>query len=57
MEPMVAFEVDDRQAAVDRLATDGYGHVGGIGQYEHVWRMAYVRGPEGIIASLAERIG
>jgi catechol 2,3-dioxygenase-like lactoylglutathione lyase family enzyme len=53
----VAFEVDDLQAAVDRLATDGYGLVGGIGQYEHIWRMAYVRGPEGIIVSLAERIG
>jgi hypothetical protein len=26
-------------------------------QYEHIWRMAYVRGPEGIIVSLAERIG
>jgi hypothetical protein len=31
--------------------------VGGIGQCEHSWRMAYVRGPEGIIVSLAERIG
>ena len=28
-----------------------------IGQYENIWRMAYVRGPEGIIVSLAERIG
>jgi catechol 2,3-dioxygenase-like lactoylglutathione lyase family enzyme len=53
----VAFEVDDLQTAVDRLAADGYGLVGGVGQYEHVWRMAYVRGPEGIIMSLAERIG
>jgi catechol 2,3-dioxygenase-like lactoylglutathione lyase family enzyme len=53
----VAFEVDDLQAAVDRLAADGYGLVGGIGQYEHIWRMAYVRGPEGIIVALAERIG
>jgi catechol 2,3-dioxygenase-like lactoylglutathione lyase family enzyme len=53
----VAFEVDDLQAAVDQLAADGYGLVGGIGQYEHVWRMAYVRGPEGIIVALAERIG
>jgi hypothetical protein len=24
---------------------------------EHSWRMAYVRGPEGLIVSLAERIG
>jgi len=52
----VAFEVDNLQAVVDRLAADGYGLVGGIGQYEHSWRMAYVRGPEGIIVSLAERI-
>jgi hypothetical protein len=42
-----AFEVDDLHA----------GLVGGIGQYEHVWRMAYVRGPEGIIVSLSEGIG
>jgi catechol 2,3-dioxygenase-like lactoylglutathione lyase family enzyme len=53
----VAFEVDDLQAAVDQLAADGYRLVGGVGQYEDTWRMAYVRGPEGIIVSLAERIG
>ena len=53
----VCFEVDDLQAIVDRLAADGYGLVGGVGQYEDIWRMAYVRGPEGIIVSLAERIG
>lgn len=52
----IAFEVDDLQAIVDRLAADGYGLVGGIGQYEDMWRMAYVRGPEGIIVSLAQRI-
>jgi catechol 2,3-dioxygenase-like lactoylglutathione lyase family enzyme len=53
----VSFEVDGLEATVQRLAADGYGLVGGIGQYENVWRMAYVRGPEGIIVSLAERIG
>ncbi|GAP53701.1 oxidoreductase, acting on single donors with incorporation of molecular oxygen, incorporation of two atoms of oxygen [Arthrobacter sp. Hiyo6] len=53
----VAFEVDDLQGAVDRLAAAGYGLVGGVGQYENIWRMAYVRGPEGIIVALAERIG
>ena len=52
----ISFEVDDLQAIVDRLALDGYGLVGGIGQYEDMWRMAYVRGPEGIIVSLAQRI-
>jgi catechol 2,3-dioxygenase-like lactoylglutathione lyase family enzyme len=52
----VAFVVDDLQAEVDRLAAEGYGLVGGIGQYEQMWRMAYVRGPEGIIVALAQRI-
>jgi hypothetical protein len=53
----VAFEVEDLQAAVDRAATDGFALVGGIGEYEGIWKMAYVRGPEGIIVSLAECIG
>lgn len=53
----VAFEVGDLQAVVDQVAADGFGLVGGIGEYEGVWKMAYVRGPEGIIVSLTERIG
>lgn len=53
----VCFEVDDLQVVLDRLAAEGYGLVGGVGQFEDVWRMAYVRGPEGIIVSLAERVG
>jgi catechol 2,3-dioxygenase-like lactoylglutathione lyase family enzyme len=52
----IAFEVDDLQAVIDKLAAEGYGLVGGVGQYEHIWRMAYVRGPEGIIVALAQRI-
>ncbi|WP_307032659.1 hypothetical protein [Arthrobacter sp. B3I4] len=52
----LAFEVSDLQAHVDRLAAEGYGLVGGVGRYEDVWQMAYVRGPEGIIVALAERI-
>jgi catechol 2,3-dioxygenase-like lactoylglutathione lyase family enzyme len=52
----IAFQVDDLHVIVDRLAADGYGLVGGIGRYEDMWRMAYVRGPEGIIVALAERI-
>ncbi len=53
----VGFEIDDLQAAVDGLAAKGYGLVGGIGQYENIWRMAHVRGPEGIVVTLSERIG
>jgi catechol 2,3-dioxygenase-like lactoylglutathione lyase family enzyme len=52
----VTFEVDDLQAILDRLAADGYHLVGGVGQYEGVWSMASVRGPEGFIVNLAQRI-
>ena len=53
----VSFEVGNLEAVVDELAMDGYGLVGGIGVYESSVRMAYVRGPEGIIVSLFEQIG
>lgn len=53
----VCFEITDLRAMVGDLAADGYGLVGGIGQYENTWLMAYVRGPEGIVVALAERIG
>jgi catechol 2,3-dioxygenase-like lactoylglutathione lyase family enzyme len=52
----ICFVVDDLQAAVDGLTANGYGLVGAIGQYENTWRMAHVRGPEGIVVSLTERI-
>ena len=52
----VVFDVDDLQAIPDRLAADGYHLVGGVGQYEGIWRMASVRGPEGFIVNLAQRI-
>ena len=52
----VMFEVDDLEAILDRLAADGYRLVGGVGQHEDIWRMAYVRGPEGIIVALAQRV-
>ena len=53
----VSFEVGDLDAVVEELARDGYGLVGGVGEYEGSVRMAYVRGPEGIIVSLFEQIG
>jgi catechol 2,3-dioxygenase-like lactoylglutathione lyase family enzyme len=53
----VSFEVGDLDAALDAVAADGYGLVGGVGEYESSVRMAYVRGPDGIIVSLFERIG
>lgn len=53
----VCFEVEDLEALLEELAADGYGLVGGVGQHEDVWKMAYVRGPEGIVVALAERLG
>src|SRR4051812_29185671 len=52
----VSFEVGDLDAAVAEVAADGYGLVGGIGDYENSVRMAYVRGPEGIVVSLFEQL-
>ena len=52
----VCFEVDDLETVLDGLAKDGYGLVGGVGR-EGTWQMAYVRGPEGIVVSLAARTG
>jgi catechol 2,3-dioxygenase-like lactoylglutathione lyase family enzyme len=53
----VAFTVDDIDAAVARLRDHGAELVGGLERYEDVYRLCYVRGPEGIIVELAERIG
>jgi catechol 2,3-dioxygenase-like lactoylglutathione lyase family enzyme len=53
----VSFEVGDLAAAIEAVAADGYGLIGGIGEYENSLRMAYVRGPEGIIVSLFEQLG
>jgi catechol 2,3-dioxygenase-like lactoylglutathione lyase family enzyme len=53
----VGFEVDDLPTILERLAADGYGLVGGVGEYEGTYRMAHVRGPEGIVVSLSQRIG
>jgi catechol 2,3-dioxygenase-like lactoylglutathione lyase family enzyme len=52
----VTFEVDDLEAILVRLSADGHHLVGGVGQYEGTWRMASVRGPEGFIVNLAQRI-
>lgn len=53
----ISFEVEDIQAAVDACAEDGYGLVGSIGEYEGTVKMAYVRGPEGIVVSLFQYLG
>jgi catechol 2,3-dioxygenase-like lactoylglutathione lyase family enzyme len=53
----VSFEVGDLGAALEAVGAAGYGLVSGVGTYENSVRMAYVRGPEGIIVSLFEHLG
>jgi len=53
----IMFAVDDIDAVVARLQAHGAELVGEIAQYENMYRLCYVRGPEGIIVALAEQIG
>lgn len=53
----ICFVVDGLQEMVDRAAAGGYGLVGEVGNHEDSWLMANVRGPEGIVVTLTERIG
>jgi len=52
----VAFVVDDLNATLDRVRSRGLDTVGEVQDYEGVFRLCFVRGPEGIIVELAERI-
>jgi catechol 2,3-dioxygenase-like lactoylglutathione lyase family enzyme len=53
----VAFEVDDIDNVLAGLRARGAELVGDLERYEDSYRLCYVRGPEGIIVELAERIG
>jgi catechol 2,3-dioxygenase-like lactoylglutathione lyase family enzyme len=53
----LAFAVDDIDAVVASLRARGAELVGEVENYEGIYRLCYVRGPEGIIVELAERIG
>jgi catechol 2,3-dioxygenase-like lactoylglutathione lyase family enzyme len=53
----IMFAVDDIEDVVARLRTHGAELVGELAQYEDVYRLCYVRGPEGIIVGLAEELG
>ena len=53
----VTFAVDDIDAAVASVRARGGELVGAVESYQDIYRLCYVRGPEGIIVELAERIG
>ena len=50
------FAVDEIDVVVARLRAHGSKLTGEM-QYEDTYRLAYIRGPEGIIVGLAEQCG
>jgi catechol 2,3-dioxygenase-like lactoylglutathione lyase family enzyme len=53
----VMFAVEDIDDTLARLRSHGAELVGEVAQYEDMYRLCYVRGPEGILIGLAEQIG
>ncbi len=52
----VMFTVDSVDDTVARLPATGAELVGEVAQYEDIYRLCYMRGPAGIIVSLAEEL-
>ena len=52
----IMFAVNDIDAIVARLRSHGAELLGEIAQYENVYRVCFMRGPEGIIVGLAEQL-
>jgi catechol 2,3-dioxygenase-like lactoylglutathione lyase family enzyme len=53
----IMFAVEGLDDVVARLRGHGAEIVGEIVQYEDVYRLCFVRGPEGIVIGLAEQLG
>jgi catechol 2,3-dioxygenase-like lactoylglutathione lyase family enzyme len=53
----ITFAVDDIDAVVAGALAHGGELVGEVERYQDIYRLCYVRGPEGIIVELAERLG
>jgi catechol 2,3-dioxygenase-like lactoylglutathione lyase family enzyme len=52
----IMFAVDDIEDVLVRLRAHGAELLGEIAQYEDMYRLCYIRGPEGIIVALAEQL-
>ena len=52
----VMFAVDDIDDTLARLWKHGAQLVGEVVQYEDIYRLCYIRGPEGLLIGLAEQI-
>jgi catechol 2,3-dioxygenase-like lactoylglutathione lyase family enzyme len=53
----VMFAVDDIDETLARLRKRGAQLVGEVVQYEDLYRLCYIRGPEGLLIGLAEQLG
>ena len=53
----VMFTVEDLDDTLDRLGKRGAKLVGEVVQYEDMYRLCYIRGPEGILIGLAQQFG
>ena len=53
----VMFAVEDIDATLVRLGKRGAKLVGEVVQYEDLYRLCYIRGPEGILIGLAQQLG
>jgi predicted enzyme related to lactoylglutathione lyase len=53
----IMFAVEDIDAVVARVRAHGAELLGEVVQYEDTYRIAYIRGPEGIIVGLSEQLG
>ena len=52
----IMFAVDDIDEVVARLLANGAELVGEVVQYQDMYRLAYIRGPEGIMVGLSEQL-
>ncbi len=52
----IMFAVDDLDDVLGRLRAHGAELVGEVAEYEDVYRLCYVRGPESILVGLAEQL-
>jgi catechol 2,3-dioxygenase-like lactoylglutathione lyase family enzyme len=53
----VMFAVDDIDETLERLRSHGAQLVGEVTLYEDVYRLCYIRGPEGLLIGLAQELG
>jgi catechol 2,3-dioxygenase-like lactoylglutathione lyase family enzyme len=52
----IMFAVDDIDDVLARLRAHGAELVGEVAQYENMYRLCFIRGPEGILVGLAEQL-